>query len=48
MTEEEDNLLHALKIIASLKENERLSTTKGIIVQSPSDLWQSFRRFLAR
>lgn len=39
-----DNLLHALKVIASIRPNTRLSTVSGIYLQTSDDPWMGIRR----
>lgn len=47
--EEETEIFHALKVIASVKEKQRLSTSGGSIsVQAADDRMQFFWRFLGR
>lgn len=40
-----DDILHDLKIFASLKENERISTTSGVFVNKASDKMAALTRF---
>jgi hypothetical protein len=46
MLETPENLCHALKVIASIKPNERFSTSTGIYVQSNEESWTWFRRWV--
>lgn len=41
-----DDLCHALKVIASIKENERFSTNGGIYVQSHDESWVWMKRWV--
>lgn len=41
-----DDLCHALKVIASIKENERFSTSGGIYVQPNDESWVWMKRWL--